>query len=146
MPVAGIVAVGHDCVGAFAEHYRIGALRISGPQILAGEPATKMEGHPGHAFADAFGDQRFHLRLGAVLSSRDPDPAAILDSALGRVRRTDLDEHVLLQLGEPPVGAGLLAAAFVFHKATRRNDQRERLGNASVDSSSSVPRSRYSAA
>src|SRR6185312_15041446 len=24
----GIIAVGHDCIGAFAEHYRIGALRI----------------------------------------------------------------------------------------------------------------------
>src|SRR6185369_7341137 len=113
-------------IGAFAEHDRVGALRISGPQILAGEPAAKMERHPGYTFADAFGDQRFHLRLGTVLGTRDPDPTAIFDPTLGRIRRADLDEHVLLQLGEPPVGPGLLATAFVFDKATRRNDQRER--------------------
>src|SRR3954462_12099830 len=40
----GVIAVGHDAVGAFAEHDRVGALRISGPQILASEPAAKMEG------------------------------------------------------------------------------------------------------
>ena len=90
-----------------------------GPQSLAGEPATKMKGHPGHAFYDTFGHERLHFRLGAVLSSCDPDPTAILNSALGGIRRADLDEHVLLQLSKPPVRAGLLAAAFVLDKATR---------------------------
>ena len=60
----------------------------------------------------------------------DPHPAAILDAALGRVGRIDLDEHVLLQLGEPLVGARLLAATFVFDQAARREDERELLGDA----------------
>ena len=50
------------------------------------------------------------------------------------VRRVDLDEHVLLQFGEPFVGARLLAAAFVFDQASRGEDQREILGDALVDS------------
>ena len=60
-----IVAVGRDRVGAFAEHDRVGALRIVAAQVLAAEPAAEVERHPGDALADALGDQRLHLRLGA---------------------------------------------------------------------------------
>ena len=66
------------------------------------------------------------------LRARDQDPGAVLDAALGRVRRIDLDEHVLLQLGEPLVGARLLAAAFVLDQTAGGEDQRELLGDALV--------------
>ena len=52
---------------------------------------------------------------------------------VGGVGRVDLDEHVLLQLGEPLVGAGLLAAAFVFDQPAGGEDERELLGDAFVD-------------
>src|SRR5689334_18671092 len=52
-----VVAVGHDAVRAFAEHDRIGALRVPRAQIFAGEPAAEVEGHPGDALADALCDQ-----------------------------------------------------------------------------------------
>src|SRR6476620_10192020 len=58
-----IVAVGGERVGAFAEHNRIGVSRIVGAQILAAKPAAEVEWHPRHPFADAFGDERFHLGL-----------------------------------------------------------------------------------
>src|SRR3546814_11870474 len=52
-----------------------------------------------------------HLRLRIVLRTRHPAPAAVADAARVGVRRVDLDEHLLLQLGQPAVGARLLAAA-----------------------------------
>src|SRR5262249_7516592 len=127
------VAVGRDRVRAFAEHDRIGALRIVVAQVLAAEPATEVERHPGDALAHALGDERLHSRLGAVLGTRHPDPAAVLDAALGGVRRIDLDEHVLLQLGEPRIGPRLLAAALVFDQAAGAEDQRVFLRDALVD-------------
>src|SRR6202030_2922079 len=48
-PGGGIVAVGRNRVGAFAEHDRIGPLGIMGPQVDAAEPAAEMERHPGDA-------------------------------------------------------------------------------------------------
>src|SRR5215471_2695623 len=42
-PGRGVVPVGRDRVGAFAEHDRIGAFRVMGTQVLAPEPAAKME-------------------------------------------------------------------------------------------------------
>ena len=107
--------------------------RILVTQVHAAEPAAEVERHPGHALADALGDQRLHLRLGAVFGAGDPDPAAVLDAALTGVGRTDLYEHVLLQLGEPFVGPGFLATAFVFDQATGRDDQRKMLGYTLVD-------------
>src|SRR5215468_4330986 len=47
-----VVPVGRDGVGAFAEHDRVGALRIVGAQVLAAEPAAEVERHPGYALAD----------------------------------------------------------------------------------------------
>src|ERR1043166_7128384 len=105
-----IVAVAGDRVRAFAEHDRVGSGRIVLAQVFAAEPAAEVERHPGDTLADPLGDQRLYLRL-AVLGTGDPDPGTVLDAAIRRVRRIDLDEHVLLQLGEPWVGARLLAAA-----------------------------------
>ena len=67
-----------------------------------------------------------------MLGAGDPDPGAVLDAALGRIGRIDLDEHVLLQLGEPLVGARFFAAAFVFDQPAGGEDQRELLGDALV--------------
>src|SRR5260221_11524713 len=88
-----IVPVGGERVHALAEHDRVGTFRIFAALVDALEPAGKMVWHPGHAFADAFGDQRLHPRLRVALGAGDPDPAAVLDAALGRLRRIDLDEH-----------------------------------------------------
>src|SRR6185437_3798040 len=93
-----VVTVGHDGIRTLAKDVRIGARRIFRSQVLTAEPAAEMEGHPGHALADALGDQSLHLRLGAVFGARHPDPAAVRDAALRGIRRIDLDEHVLLQL------------------------------------------------
>src|SRR6478609_1290467 len=109
-----VIAVGGDRVRAFAKHDRVGARRVVSPQVLATEPATEVERHPGNALADTLGDQRLHLGLGAVFSTGDPNPAAVLDSALGRIGRIDLYKHVLLQFGEPLVGSRLFTATFVF--------------------------------
>jgi hypothetical protein len=56
----------------------------------------------------------FHPGFGAVFGARHPDPTTVLDASVRGVRRTDLDEHLLLELGEPLVGAGFLSATFVF--------------------------------
>ncbi len=89
--------------------------------------------HPRHAFADALGDQRLHPRLRVVLRAGDPDPAAVLDAAFDRIRRIDLDEHVLLQLGQPLVGARLLAAALILDQPAGGEDQRELFDRDFVD-------------
>src|SRR5260370_381472 len=122
-----------DGVGTLGEHDRIGALRIFAAQILALVPAAEVERHPGDALADALGDQGLHAPPRGVLDPRDPDPAAVLDAAVGGIGRVDLDEHVLLQFGEPLVGPGFLAAAFVFDAPPRAQDQRELLGDALFD-------------
>ena len=92
-----------------------------------------MERHPRHALADALRDQGLHACLRTVLGPADPDPIAVLDAALGRIRRIDLDIHVLFELGEPPVGARLLAAALVFDQTAGAQDQRELLDDALLD-------------
>src|SRR5689334_7954737 len=90
-----IEAVGCERVDALAEHHRVGALRILGTQILALVPATEVERAPRHTLADAFRDKGFDAgaRLG-VGRAVDPYPGAIGDTALGRIGRIDLDEHV----------------------------------------------------
>src|SRR6476620_3515663 len=57
-------AVGGERVDAFAEHHRVGSLRVFRPLIDALEPAREVERTPGDALADAFGHQRLHPRLG----------------------------------------------------------------------------------
>src|SRR5437762_47068 len=118
-----IEAVGRERVDALAEHDRVGPLRILAALIDALEPAGEVERHPGHALADALGDQRLHLGLRATLCAEHPDPGTVLDTALGRVRRIDLDGLVLLQLGQPLVGARLLAASLVLDQAAGAEDQ-----------------------
>src|SRR5581483_6615889 len=107
-----IVSVAGDGVHAFAEHDRVGPLRILAALVDALEPAAEVERAPGDALADPLGDQRFHTADLAAGHFRAPDvdPLAVLDATLGGIRRIDLDEHVLLQFGEPLVGARLLAA------------------------------------
>ena len=105
-----------------------------------------MERHPGDALADPVGDERLDPGLGAVLGAEHPDPLPVLDAALGGVAGVDLDEHVLLQLGEPVVRARLLAAALVFDEAAGGEDDREVAGRCSCRPPPSAPRSRCSAA
>src|SRR6266540_1030021 len=130
-----IVAVGRDRVHALAQHDRIGSSRILAALVDTLEPAGEVERHPGDAPAEPFRNQRFHAtRLAADhFGARHQHPGAVLDAALRRVRRIDLDERILLQLGEPLVRARLLAAALVLDQAARRDDQRELLGDALVD-------------
>ena len=70
-----------------------------------------------------------HTRPFGISGPRDMDPVAVADATLGGIGRIDLDEHVLLQLGEPLVGARLFTAAFVFDEPTGGEDQRKLLGN-----------------
>src|SRR6266852_8354059 len=79
-----VVPVSSERVHALAEHDRIGAFRIFAALVDALEPAGKMVWHPRHAFADALGDPRLHLRLRVALGAGDPDPAAVLDAAFSR--------------------------------------------------------------
>src|SRR6185312_5822138 len=106
-----IVSVGSDSIGAFAEHDRIGTLRIIAAKILACEPAAEVEGHPRDALADTLGNERFHPGARTVFGAGYPDPAAVLDVAIGGISRADLDEHVLLQFSKPRVGARFFATA-----------------------------------
>src|SRR4029077_7969750 len=75
-----IVAVGRQRIDAFAEHDRICSLRIFAALVDALEPAGKMERHEPPPLADPVGDQRLDPRLGAVLRTEHPDPAAVLDA------------------------------------------------------------------
>src|SRR5260370_34194051 len=129
-----IVAIGRHRVGALTEHKRVGALRVFAALIDSLEPAGEMVRHPRHPLADAFGDERFHARLRSVFRTRHPNPSAILDPALEGIRRADLDVHVLAQLGEPPVGPGFLAAAFVIDEPAGTEDERELFRDTPVDS------------
>src|SRR6266567_5230899 len=119
-----VEAIGRQRVHALTKHDRIGALRIFAAQIDALEPAGEMIWHPRQAFADPLCHQRFHARFRAVLGARDPDPIAVLDAARARVRGIDLDIHVLLELGEPFIGARLLATALVIDQAAGGENQR----------------------
>src|SRR5216683_8007868 len=129
-----VVSVGRYRVGALTEHKGIGALRVFAALIDPLEPAGEMVWHPGHALADAFGDERFHARFRRRFRPGHPNPGAILDAPLVGIRRADLDVHVLAQLGEPAVGPGFLAAAFVIDQPAGAEDERELFGDAAVDS------------
>src|SRR3546814_3600165 len=75
-----------------------------------------MERHEGDALADALRHESLHPRLRAVLGAGYPHPGAVSDAALGGIPRVDLHEHLLLQLGQPPVRARLFAAALVLNE------------------------------
>src|SRR5438477_10753193 len=59
-----VEAVGGERVDAFAEHDRVGPLRVFRSLIDTLEPACEVERAPGDALADALGHQRLHPRLG----------------------------------------------------------------------------------
>src|SRR5262245_60613567 len=129
-----VEAVGRERVHALAQHHWIGALRVLGAQIVTLVPAAEVERTPGHALADAFGDKRLYARsrLG-VGGPVHPDPAAVLDAALCGIGRIDFDEHVLLQFGEPLVGASFLAATLVLHQTSGGENERVLLGDTLFD-------------
>src|SRR6266404_809438 len=129
-----IVSVARYRVGALTEHKRIGALRVFAALIDPLEPAGEMVRHTGHALANAFSDASLHARLRRRFRPLHPNPGATPDASLLGIGRADLDEHVLAQLGEPPVGPGFLAAAFVIDEAAGAEDERELFGDAPVDS------------
>src|SRR5262249_15980870 len=128
-----VEAIGGKLIDRFAEDHRIGALGVFRPQVRALPPAREVERHPGDALSDALGDQRLDLGPGAVLRARHPHPVAVLEAAGGGIADVDLDEHVLLQLGEPLVGPGLFAAALEFDEAARGEDDRELLRDSFPD-------------
>src|SRR5207302_7751114 len=88
-PGYGIEPVGGDRIHALAEHDRIGPGRVFSALVHSLEPAGEVERHPGDALAETLGDQRLHAGALAALHLRAPnmDPGAVLDAALGRVRR-----------------------------------------------------------
>ena len=118
-----------QAVDALAQSDRVGALRVVAALIDALEPAGEVERAPGHALADPFGHQRLHARTrpcsAPVTHTQPPSLMPRSAASSGLI----VDEHVLLQLGEPLVGARLFAAAFVFDEAARGQDQRELLGD-----------------
>src|SRR5262245_31880935 len=59
-----------------------------------------------------------------------PDPTTVDDATLRRISRVDLDEHVLLEFGQPAIRARLLATALVFHETPGSENERELLGDA----------------
>src|SRR5690606_10288778 len=79
-----------------------------------------------NTFADTLGDQSLYLCLDVVLRSVDPDPTSVTDAALGCIVGVDLDKHVLLQLGKPPVRASFLTTPLVLDETSGRQDDRER--------------------
>src|SRR5262249_12437543 len=92
-----------------------------------------VERHPGDALADTLGNERLHPGARIVFGTGYPDPAAVPDAAIGGIGRVDLDEHVLLELGEPGIGACLLATALILDKPTGGEDERELFGDALLD-------------
>mmetsp|Transcript_29686 Transcript_29686/g.58842 ORF Transcript_29686/g.58842 Transcript_29686/m.58842 type:complete len:626 (+) Transcript_29686:852-2729(+) len=81
----------------------------------------KVERHKGNAGTDPVGDHRHNLDL-AAFGPFDPDLRAITHTKVVGVPRVDLDEHVLLQLGQPRVRPCLVAAALIFDQAAGGED------------------------
>ncbi len=82
----GIVAVGGDRVGAFAEHDRIGARGIvacADPRLPSQPP--KWNGIQATPLPTRSVTSAFILALRIVLGAAHPDPAAVLDAAVGGI-------------------------------------------------------------
>jgi hypothetical protein len=73
--------------------------------------------NPEDRYPDARAFRRLHPHVGTVGDAR-----------LLSIRWIDLREHPLLELGEPDVGARLVAPAFELDEATGSEDQREAAG------------------
>src|SRR5262249_25989742 len=101
-----IEPINRDRAHSLAHHHRFPALRIFYALTDALKPAGEVERAPGDTFADALRDERLHASGLSAFHLRAPDeaPSTVPNAALGRIGRIDLDEHVLLQFGEPFVG------------------------------------------
>ena len=75
--------------------------------------SAKVEGHEGDTRGDPFRDHGHDLDL-AALGAFDPDLIAVADADIVGIASVDLDEHVLLKLGQPWVGPRLVTAALIF--------------------------------
>src|SRR5262249_10211094 len=127
-----VVTVGGRGIDRLAADDRRGAFGIELEQVLALPPSREVERDERRAAPDAIGHLRLDLDLRAGRGLH-PDVLAVLDVAVVRVRRVDLDEVLLLQLGEPAVAARLVAATFVFDEAAAGEDQREILRDVVLD-------------
>src|SRR5271154_478897 len=98
-----IESIGGEGVDALSQHDWIGTGRVFTTLVHALEPTGKVKRHPSNAFADPFGHQGFDSSLGIVLRAGNPDPCPVLDPAIMRIGRVDLDVHILLQFRQPLV-------------------------------------------
>ena len=110
---------------------RSGALGVELEHVLALPPAREVERDERRPRPDALGDHRLDLDLRAGRRLH-PHVLAVAHAAVVGVLRVDLDEVLLLQLGEPRVAARLLAAAFVLDQPAAREHQREVLRDLSL--------------
>src|ERR1700723_4340291 len=108
-----IEAIRCQAIHALTEHVGIRALGIFAALIDTLPPAGKVKRHPCQTLAHPLGHQGLHARFRMAFRSRYPHPTVIGNAAFCRIRRIDLDEHLLFQLRQPSVRARLLAAALV---------------------------------
>ena len=87
-----------------------------------------MKRHEHRIWSHALGHHGLHVQARTGRRA-NPGALAIAYALVGSDLGVDLDKHFLLQLGKPRVGAGLLAAPFVFDKPARGHDQRKLLMN-----------------
>src|SRR3546814_17985251 len=80
------------------------------------------ERHEGCALADPLGDHGHDLDL-AAFGAKDPDLMPVIDHGIVRVGRIDLDEHVMLQLGQPRIGRRPVDAALILTQPSRGHGQ-----------------------
>ena len=85
--------------------------------------ATEVERRKHHAARHPASDHGLDLDAPAFRTFH-PNVAAVSNTAVIRVGRIDLGKHVLLQLGQPGVGAGLFTATLVFDQASTGMNQR----------------------
>src|SRR5690625_495796 len=126
-----VIAIGCDRIRALTQDVGVTAAGVLRPQVLAHPVAGEVEGHEGHSTSHALGDEGHHLDahwiVVAVVRAINPDLLPIPNAAVIRIEGVDLDEHVLLQLGEPGVGPGLVASPLVFDQTAGREDDGEAL-------------------
>src|SRR5262249_46492829 len=74
-----VKAVSGERIYTLPQHHRVGSLRIFPALVDTLEPAREVEGAPGHALADPFRDESFHLGpRPAVGGTGDPHPSTVL--------------------------------------------------------------------
>ncbi len=126
-----VVAVSRGRVDRLAQHDGRGAFRVVLAQILALPVTGEVEGDEHGGSVDRLSDARAHLD--ACTGGRaHPDVIAFTDVAVVGHRRIDLHEGELLQLGQPRVGAGFVAAAFILDQPPGGKDERKFLDDVDV--------------